>query len=105
MILGTCLLQSGIENFQNFENYEERDLLEVCYQTIKKFYNFSNPWGWTLFLMSLIPVILAGILSWQCNEKENIFIRILNLLIAIIFNEIYIIYYIIYRVILKNKCY
>lgn len=57
-----------------------------------------------LIFMTLTCVV-AGILAWNCNAKESIVIRLINTFISIIFSDIYILYYLIYRVILKNKCY
>ena len=56
-------------------------------------------------ILSLITYVVAGILAWQCNAKEHIIYRCINTFLSVIFSDIYVLYYLIYRVILKNKCY
>ena len=56
-------------------------------------------------IMSFITICVAGVLAWQCNAKEHIIYRCINTLLSAVFSDIYVLYYLIYRVILKNKCY
>lgn len=56
------------------------------------------------YIITMIIVILAISLSWQCHRKSCMSGRILHALFAGIFSFWYLIFYIIYRVILKNKC-
>lgn len=56
-------------------------------------------------LLRLMVSIIAAYLCWKCNAKEGIFIKMLVSFIALMFSEIYILYYVIYRVFMGNKCY
>ena len=56
-------------------------------------------------VLSVITIIVAGVLAWRCNAKEHFIYRCMNTFLAILFSDIYVLYYLIYRVILKNKCY
>jgi hypothetical protein len=47
----------------------------------------------------------AAYIAWDCNKNSNIFMRILCTVIAALFSCIYIIYYLIYRIFMGNKCY
>lgn len=49
-------------------------------------------------------MILAGYLCYNCNKNENIIIRILYFIIAIIFSPYYIIYYVTYHYVFKEPC-
>ena len=55
-------------------------------------------------LIKLVISIIAAYFSWQCTGKDSMFLRILYVFFAIMFSEIYLIYYIIYRVYMGNKC-
>lgn len=55
--------------------------------------------------LSVILLIIALIVSWDCNSEVSGLLKYLNLLIAGMFNSIYIVFYFIYRIILGNKCY
>jgi hypothetical protein len=48
--------------------------------------------------------IMALILAWRCNIHEPIWMRILILIIAFLYSEMYLSYYILYHWILKNPC-
>ena len=65
-------------------------------------------WHWIqvtiVCAIKLLLSIIAGYLSWQCSAKDNIFIRIIITFFSILFSEIYILYYSIYRVYMGNKC-
>lgn len=49
-------------------------------------------------------VIFAGYLAWQCNAGQSGFMRIVYTLLAAVFNVFYLAYYLIYRVLMGNKC-
>lgn len=51
-----------------------------------------------------ITTIIALIMAWNCNVHEPLWVRILVLLIAFLYSEIYVSYYILYHWILKNPC-
>ena len=55
-------------------------------------------------VIKFILSIIAASLVWKCNSKENILFRIILTILAIMFSEIYILYYAIYRVYMGNKC-
>ena len=58
-----------------------------------------------LSLLKLMTIMIAFYLAWECNKKSMIILRILNTLIALMFSDIYIIYYLIHRKIYGIKCY
>ena len=66
--------------------------------------------GWELFI--LILLIFLGILriasstivAYRCNYDENIIIKIIIVLFAFLFSEIYVPYYLIKYVILNRRC-
>ena len=68
----------------------------------------KSSWHWfqvtVVCAIKLIISIIAGYLSWKCSAKDNIFIRVLITIFAVLFSEIYILYYSIYRVYMGNKC-
>lgn len=51
-----------------------------------------------------ILTIVALILAWRCNYHEPLWVQILVVLIAFLYSEMYISYYVIYHWILKNPC-
>ena len=56
-------------------------------------------------ILSLITMVVAGVLAWRCNAKEHVIYRCINTFLSVVFSDIYVLYYLIYRVILKKKCY
>lgn len=84
-------------NDQNIPTYEESDNI-----------NGKTSFHWLkVFIMMTVKIILgliAGYLSWKCSAKSDILLRMLYTGVAVVFNEIYIIYYTIYRVAMGNKC-
>jgi hypothetical protein len=67
-------------------------------------YTFS-PHFIIAIILSFITSIVAGVLAWNCNLKEPIVYRYINTFLSVVFSDIYVLYYLIYRVILKKKCY
>lgn len=59
----------------------------------------------SIFFIRLILMIIAGYLSLNCNQNINIILRILFMIVSVMFSELYILYYTIYRIILGNKCF
>lgn len=55
-------------------------------------------------IMTILFVILAGYLCWQCNIKEDIILRVIYTLFACLFHVFYLVYYFIYRIVMKNAC-
>ena len=76
---------------------------DYCYDVCKR--DIMSPQFIIAIVLSLITVVVAGILAWQCNAKEHPVYRVINTLLSVLFCDIYILYYLVYRVILKNKCY
>jgi uncharacterized membrane-anchored protein len=56
-------------------------------------------------ILSVIIFIIALIVSWDCNKEVTGVLKYLYLLIAGMFNSLYLVFYFIYRIILGNKCY
>ena len=53
---------------------------------------------------SIVFMILAGYLCWQCNVKEDTVLRVIYTILAIIFNFFYLIYYFIYHYLMSHPC-
>tara|TARA_B100000963_G_C22627215_1_gene672980 strand:+ start:2937 stop:3251 length:315 start_codon:yes stop_codon:yes gene_type:complete len=68
----------------------------------------KDNWHWfqvyTACIIKLILSIIAGSLVWKCNSKENLVLKVVFTILAVMFSEIYILYYAIYRVYMGNKC-
>ena len=68
----------------------------------------KSSWHWiqvsTVCILKLLIFIIAIYLSWYCNQKEPLLIRILISTLAGLFSEFYIIFYSVYRIYLGNKC-
>jgi hypothetical protein len=68
----------------------------------------KNTWHWVQVTIActirLILTIIAGYLSWNCSASSPLILRILITFASLLFSEIYIIYYAIYRVYMGNKC-
>jgi uncharacterized membrane-anchored protein len=56
-------------------------------------------------ILSFIILVIALIVSWDCNTEVTGVLKYLYLLIAGMFNSLYLVFYFIYRIILGNKCY
>ena len=56
-------------------------------------------------ILSFIILVIALIVSWDCNTEVVGVLKYLYLLIAGMFNSLYLVFYFIYRIILGNKCY
>ena len=69
----------------------------------------KNSWHWiqvtSACVIKLILSLIAASLVWRCNSKENIIFRIVLTILAVMFSEIYILYYAVYRVYMGNKCF
>ena len=56
------------------------------------------------YVVHLVMVIAAGYLAWTCNLGETPLMRIVYTLLAIIFSGLYLVYYVVYRILLGNPC-
>jgi hypothetical protein len=81
----------------------KNSFFDYCADTCRNY--LSSPYLIFGFLLSLTTGIVAYVLAWKCNAKEHIIYRVINSLLAMAFSDIYVVYYLIYRVLLKNKCY
>jgi hypothetical protein len=105
MIIETFLSNKLYNEYNdNVENNEYKDsFFDYCEDVYTQ---CRNPHYFiATVIISLITSIVAGILAWRCSAREQWFLRSLNTFVAVVFSDIYILYYLIYRVILKNKCY
>ena len=55
-------------------------------------------------ILKLVLVLIVGKLAWECNKSQSFILRVMYTAIAVMFSELYIIYYAIYRTYLGNKC-
>lgn len=58
-----------------------------------------------IIMLKIVLACIVGYLSWNCNKNMNILLRILVFFISIIFSEVYMIYYAIFRSLMGNKCF
>ena len=88
----------NLETFKNMLNFETF-----------KFSNNPEKMHWikvyTTITIKLVLSLIAVYLAWDCNKNSSIVLRIIVSIIALVFSEIYILYYAIYRVFMGNKCY
>lgn len=56
------------------------------------------------YIINLAIMLGAGYLAWSCNGSETQPLRILYTVLAAIFSSLYLIYYLVYRVILGKPC-
>jgi hypothetical protein len=64
-----------------------------------------NPPKILITLLNYIILCIALIVAWDCSSKMTGIMPYINVLIAGLFNSVYLIYYLIYRIILGNACY
>ena len=86
----------------------ETFLLDILFKTkpIQEYEkNIENkPKIYLMILFKLIIILIAMYLAWNCNSNSNILLRILYTITAALFSGFYILYYSIYRILLKNNC-
>lgn len=56
------------------------------------------------FLTTLAFMALAGYLCWKCNEKTDMFLRIIFVILSVVFNWFYLIYYFIWHYLMAHPC-
>ena len=55
-------------------------------------------------ILSVIFIASAALLAWDCNKNESEIMRVASTLLAAIFNFWYLLFYFIYRILMKNTC-
>ena len=55
-------------------------------------------------IINWLLTALAAYLCYNCNRKENIGLRILYMLLAIMLSPYYILYYLLFHFVLKEPC-
>lgn len=62
--------------------------------------------GILMYVFSTVMFVAAIALSWDCNSKSNLDLvyKIGYAALAGLFSHFYVIFYVIYRIILKNPC-
>lgn len=66
--------------------------------------NYNKMRFMLMILSKLISMSIALYLAWDCNKDAKTFFKILVLIFALLFSDVYILFYLIYRILLKNKC-
>ena len=59
----------------------------------------------SMLLLDVVILIIALVVSWDCNSKITGFIKFINVLYAALFPSVYLVFYLFYRIILGNACY
>ena len=57
-----------------------------------------------LAILNIILAFIAGYLCWNCNGSEKTWLRVLYTIISAVFSGLYMLYYLVYRVIMQVKC-
>lgn len=93
-------------NLEGDINHEENEMQNT---EVSEFNVEKNITHWiqvtTLCVIKILISLIAMVLAWNCNAKENLLFRVVLTLISGFFGEFYILYYAIYRTFLGNKCY
>ena len=93
-----------IENFlaqKYFQRYGTN-----TYNDYTKMSTFKDYLTFTVVMIVKITLLLfAGYLAWKCNKNEGFCMQFLSTCVAMLFSSIYLIYYLVYRVLLNNSCY
>ena len=55
-----------------------------------------------LLICKIITTLIAVYLTMDCNKNSSLFFKIITFLIALLFSDLYIIYYIVFRIILMS---
>lgn len=55
-------------------------------------------------VITIIAMLAAGYLCWNCNSGEKTGTRVIYTVFSVIFSWIYLIYYLIRRVLMKREC-
>ena len=58
-----------------------------------------------MIFLDVVILIIALVVSWDCNSKITGFIKFINILYAALFPSVYLTFYLVYRIILGNACY
>ena len=59
------------------------------------------------YLLAFLNLILAGIagyLCWNCNAEHPTWLRVIVTILAVIFSGIYVLFYLVYRIIIGVPC-
>ncbi len=80
------------ENFLNQEAFEKFHWYDILFVIL-------------LLLISIFGVIISGMVAYKCNKHSNGFFRFFAVLLAIIFSDIYVYYYLIRYVLMGQSCY
>ena len=59
----------------------------------------------SMLMLDLVILVIALLVSWDCNSKITGFIKFINILYAALFPSVYLTFYLVYRIILGNACY
>jgi len=59
----------------------------------------------SMLLLDVVILIIALLVSWDCNSQISGIIKFINILYAALFPSVYLVFYLFYRIILGNACY
>ena len=59
---------------------------------------------YAIILIKIVLSIIALGLTWDCSKNNSVFLKIIFSFFSVVFSEIYILYYSIYRICMGNKC-
>ena len=98
MVLGLLLCKHTLESFTDEKTpIHKTDGTQMTERELVVYYFIRAAF-------SLPFMIVAGMLAWRCNSGESKAVRVLITVLAALFSTIYIMFYLIYRVLLKHPC-
>jgi len=57
------------------------------------------------YVLYFFTFIIAILVAWDCNKQVTGLMKFINIIIAGMFSSIYLVFYMVYRLWLGNKCY
>ena len=91
---------------EHFENKDESETDDISVDISNKNKQWCNP-KLKVYLLILIKVISTSIavyLAWDCNRTSKKWIKYIIMILAGLFSDFYILFYFVYRILLKNPC-
>ena len=88
---------------EHFENHETDDVTVEVSNKNKKWCNPKLK-VYLLIIIKIISTSIAVYLAWDCNRKTKSLFKYLIIILAALFSDFYILFYFVYRIVLKNEC-
>ena len=106
MIIET-LLYNQLQDLNTVnEHFENQETDDINIEISNKNKQWCNPKlkVYLLIIIKIISTSIAVYLAWDCNRKTKKWFKYIILILAALFSDFYILFYFIYRILLKNEC-